>query len=279
MRRACGRKSTRCWSISGADGTRTFPCRFASRPAWSWCTTARCRRARSFGTRCPPTATSCIARWIAFPSRPAISTPRGVKRRCCSASRSTWRWRPRAKGNLWAGTSRCGAPATTSYPVDENEKFFVDGEQEPSVEFQGLEDSFGFSWGFPESQSSLPWTGFYPFFKGACGYRFFTGDAIPFREVAARGHRFRQARRARIISRSTASPRAACSSPAPCIGIRRSRMRRFRRCLRPRSAPAPEDRLWPGKKAVSAAGKMPLRQNLKEGGNALVSKSECVAKK
>ncbi len=71
-------------------------------------------------------------------------------------------------------------PGYQEFPVDENEKFFVDGEAEPSVEFQGLEDSFGFSWGFPETQSPFPWTGFYPFFKGACGYRFFTQDAIPF---------------------------------------------------------------------------------------------------
>ena len=81
------------------------------------------------------------------------------------------------------GLERHGAKSRQrQLSVDENEKFFVDGEQEPSVEFQGLEDSFGFSWGFPESRSSLPWTGFYPFFKGACGYRFFASDAIPFQK-------------------------------------------------------------------------------------------------
>ena len=36
--------------------------------------------------------------------------------------------------------------------------------------------------GFPKARSSLPWTGFYPFFKGACGYRFFASDAIPFQK-------------------------------------------------------------------------------------------------
>ncbi len=71
-------------------------------------------------------------------------------------------------------------PGHTDYPVDENAKFFVDGEQSPSVEFQGLEDSFGFSWGFPETQSQFPLTGYYPFFKGAFAYRFFLPDAIPF---------------------------------------------------------------------------------------------------
>jgi len=34
-----------------------------------------------------------------------------------------------------------------------NEKFYVDVEESPSIEFQGIEDSFGFSWRFPESES------------------------------------------------------------------------------------------------------------------------------
>jgi hypothetical protein len=68
------------------------------------------------------------------------------------------------------------------YPVDENEKFYLDGEAEPSVEFQGLEDAFGFSWAFPESQSIFPQTGYFPFYGGACCYRFFMSDAITFQK-------------------------------------------------------------------------------------------------
>jgi hypothetical protein len=71
-------------------------------------------------------------------------------------------------------------PGRDDYPVDENEKFFIDGEKVASVEFQGLEDSFGFSWGFPPTESQFPLTGFYRFFKGAMAYRFFTQDAISF---------------------------------------------------------------------------------------------------
>src|SRR5208282_1864863 len=71
-------------------------------------------------------------------------------------------------------------PGRGDYPVDENEKFYIDGETTASVEFQGLEDSFGFSWGFPESQSMFPLTGYFPFFKGAAAYRFFVQDAISF---------------------------------------------------------------------------------------------------
>lgn len=71
-------------------------------------------------------------------------------------------------------------PGRAGYPVDGNEKFYIDGEATASIEFQGLEDSFGFSWGFPETQSIFPRTGFFPFLKGACGYRFFVEDAISF---------------------------------------------------------------------------------------------------
>ena len=66
------------------------------------------------------------------------------------------------------------------YPVDENEKFYIDGEKTASVEFQGLEDSFGFSWGFPSTENMFPLTGWYPFMKGAAAYRFFLQDSISF---------------------------------------------------------------------------------------------------
>ncbi|MEN6333730.1 MAG: glycoside hydrolase family 172 protein [Phycisphaerales bacterium] len=71
-------------------------------------------------------------------------------------------------------------PGLSGYPVDGNEKFTIDGEQTPSIEFQGLEDSFGFSWGFPATESMFPLTGWFPFLKGAVGYRFFINDAISF---------------------------------------------------------------------------------------------------
>ncbi len=71
-------------------------------------------------------------------------------------------------------------PGRDGYPVDENEKFFIDGEPTASVEFQGLEDSFGFSWGFPESENLFLLTGYFKFFRGAAAYRFFLQDAINF---------------------------------------------------------------------------------------------------
>jgi len=78
----------------------------------------------------------------------------------------------------WNVTMR--RPGRSDYPVDQNEKFYIDGERTPSVELQGIEDSFGFSWGFPPTESEFPLTGFYKYFKGAMGYRFFTQDAISF---------------------------------------------------------------------------------------------------
>jgi hypothetical protein len=72
-------------------------------------------------------------------------------------------------------------PCLGRYPVDENEKFFIDGETNASVEFQGLEDSFGFSWGFPPTENLFPLTGYFPFHtNGGAAYRFFAQDAINF---------------------------------------------------------------------------------------------------
>lgn len=81
----------------------------------------------------------------------------------------------------WNVTVR--SPGRDNYPVDENEKFYIDGEDVASIEYQGLEDSFGFSWGFPETESMFPLTGFFKFYKGAAAYRFFMSDAIRFRKT------------------------------------------------------------------------------------------------
>lgn len=82
----------------------------------------------------------------------------------------------------WNMTIR-GAGASPGYPVDENEKFFVDGENEARVEWQGLEDSFGFSWGFPEAANSFPYTGYQPYLNGgAAAYRFCVNDRIGFKK-------------------------------------------------------------------------------------------------
>jgi len=61
-----------------------------------------------------------------------------------------------------------------------NEKFYIDGEAQASIEFQGIEDSLGFSWGYPPTENIFPLTGYWPFMQGAMAYRFFINDAISF---------------------------------------------------------------------------------------------------
>lgn len=73
-------------------------------------------------------------------------------------------------------------PGRPGYPVDENAKFYVDGRPVPTVELQGIEDAFGFSWGFPPQECLFTYSGYFPFLEeGAAAYRFFLQDAIPFR--------------------------------------------------------------------------------------------------
>jgi hypothetical protein len=84
------------------------------------------------------------------------------------------------KGKFVGWNITIRTPESNDCPVDENEKFYIDGEANPSVEFQGLEDSFGFSWGFPKSDHFFPLTGYFKFLNGSAAYRFFTEDAISF---------------------------------------------------------------------------------------------------
>ncbi len=87
----------------------------------------------------------------------------------------------RGKGKFVGWNVTVRLPGQPGYPVDENERFYVDGEETPSIEFQGLEDSFGFSWGFPSEESIFLRTGWFPFHKdGAAAYRFFLEDSISF---------------------------------------------------------------------------------------------------
>jgi len=81
----------------------------------------------------------------------------------------------------WNVTVRgVGAP-DAGCVVDENVKFIVDGEREPSIEWQGIEDAFGFSYGFPEQANSFPYTGYQPYYNGAAAYRFTLNDRVSFK--------------------------------------------------------------------------------------------------
>jgi hypothetical protein len=66
---------------------------------------------------------------------------------------------------------------------DENELIFVDGEAKPSIEWQGLEDAFGYSWGFPPQDNTWLYLGCQSYYKtGKAAYRFFFSDRVPFKK-------------------------------------------------------------------------------------------------
>ncbi|MBM3493069.1 MAG: DUF2961 domain-containing protein, partial [Armatimonadetes bacterium] len=79
----------------------------------------------------------------------------------------------------WNVTMRW-ANGEAGYVVDQNVKFRVDGEAEPSIEWQGIEDAFGFSWGYPAEPTTFPFTGYQPWYNGAMAYRFLQNDRITF---------------------------------------------------------------------------------------------------
>ncbi len=151
----------------------------------------------------------------------------------------------------WNVTMRL--PGRDGYPVDQNEKFYVDGEETASIEFQGIEDSFGFSWGFPPTESQFPLTGFYKFFKGAAAYRFFIPDAISFekslrvmigfgvnedpmfrREFSKRGNTMQ-------LSSTVYWYQAEPHAPLPQVPPAAER------------APAPDQAFWPDKETIPSA--------------------------
>ncbi len=140
----------------------------------------------------------------------------------------------------WNATVRL--PGRAGYPVDQNEKFFVDGEATASVEFQGMEDSFGFSWGFHPPKAS---------FRSPATFR-----SIKVRRATVSSSATRSAFRNRSAWRSaSASTKTRCSggsSPGPALsssfrprstGTRVSRMPRCRPCHPLPHGPRP--RKWP----------------------------------
>jgi hypothetical protein len=157
----------------------------------------------------------------------------------------------------WNVTVR--SPGRDGYPVDENEKFYIDGEASASVEYQGLEDSFGFSWGFPESESLFPLTGYFPFLKGAAAYRFFTQDAISFEkslrvtigfglnEDPSFRRDFSKPGSTLQLSSTVYWYQLEPHAPFPAMPVAAQR------------APAPEQIFWPDKETLPAADELKSR--------------------
>jgi hypothetical protein len=166
--------------------------------------------------------------------------------------------RGRGKFVGWNVTLRL--PGRDGYPVDMNEKFYVDGEAVPSVEFQGIEDSFGFSWGFPPTESQFPLTGFCRFQKGAMAYRFFLQDALSFRrslrvtigfganEDPVFRREFAKSGNALQLSSTAYWYQTEPHAPQPALAPAAERV------------PAPEEAFWPEREAVPTADELRARK-------------------
>jgi hypothetical protein len=150
-------------------------------------------------------------------------------------------------------------PGRDGYPVDMNEKFYIDGESSASIEFQGIEDSFGFSWGFPPTESQFPMTGFYKFFKGAMGYRFFGQDAIHFEKSLKVGIGFGQ-NEDPMFRREFSKPGNALQLSSTVYWYQQEPHASLPRLLPPSErAPAPEEPFWPEKEELPAAEELRQR--------------------
>jgi D-arabinan exo alpha-(1,3)/(1,5)-arabinofuranosidase (non-reducing end) len=91
----------------------------------------------------------------------------------------------KGKGQLvgWNVAMRPLDPRAKAILPDENEQIYIDGETKPSLEWQGLEDAFGFSWGFPPDDNSWLYMGCQSYYAtGKAAYRFFFNDRIPFKK-------------------------------------------------------------------------------------------------
>ncbi len=141
-------------------------------------------------------------------------------------------------------------PGTNGYPVDMNERFFVDGEAQASVEFQGIEDSFGFSWGFPESENIFPLTGYWPFMQGAMAYRWFIEDAISFERslTVAIGY---GANEHPMFREQFSKPGTELQFSSTCYWYQTEPHEAFPSMLPPADrAPAPDDMFWLHKESL-----------------------------
>ena len=115
----------------------------------------------------------------------------------------------------WNVAMRPVAPKGKEILPDENEQIYVDGEAKPSIEWQGLEDAFGFSWGFPREDNSWLYMGCQSYYQtGKGAYRFFFQDRVPFKKSLHFTMGFSKEEGARWMKRFPEKMRVDCSTTA-----------------------------------------------------------------
>ena len=121
----------------------------------------------------------------------------------------------------WNATVRL--PGRAEYPVDQNEKFSIDGEDKPSIEFQGMEDSFGFSWGFPPTESQFPADRLLLVSEGGGRVPVLPARRHQLREIVAGDRSASASTKTRCSAASSPGGATRFSSPARSTGIKQSR--------------------------------------------------------
>ena len=208
---------------------------------------------QTVANRCPATATSCTARSEDVPDASRLlPRPLASGDAAARASAITWPWRPRAKASSSAGTSPCRQPGEDGYPVDQNEKFFIDGEARavgrvPRA-WKIRSASVGAS---PRARAMFPLTGLLSVLQGRVRVpllRCKTRSASRSRSRVAIG--FGKHEDPSFGGFQPAGEPAA-DSRARSIGIRSSRTRRCPPCPRPPSA-LPRRKTRPGRRKRAA---------------------------
>ena len=160
----------------------------------------------------------------------------------------------------WNITTRI--PGAPGCPVDMNEKFYVDGESVASIEFQGIEDSFGFSWGFPpEGENLFPMTGYWPYLQGgAMAYRWFIQDAISF-ETSLKVAIGYGANEHPMFREQFSKPGTELQFSSTCYWYQAEPHAPFPPMLAPAArAAAPDDRFWLVKETLPTVDELKARR-------------------
>ncbi|MHC4445654.1 MAG: glycoside hydrolase family 172 protein [Planctomycetota bacterium] len=170
----------------------------------------------------------------------------------------------KGKGKFVGWNVTLRRPGQHHHHVDMNENFFIDGEQKPSVEFMGIEDSFGYSWGFPTTENIFPLTGYWPFIDGhgSVAYRFFINDAISFQKSLKLNIAFGENENLDFKGMHS-QPGSELQISSTCYWYQTEPHATFPPMPGPdQRKPAPDDRFWLHKEKIPSAQEIQTR-NLK----------------